>query len=261
MSNPTWDPDRYLRFADARTRPGVELITRIPDHRPERIVDLGSGTGHLTALLQRRWPASAVTGLDASPAMVDRARADHPGIDWVVGDIADWEPEGAVDLIFSNAALHWLDDHERLFTRLRSSVAPGGVIAVQMPDNWREPTHRVPAEILDDGTWPPDLVASLPRDRLASPATYRRLLQPASVDLWRTTYFQELTGPDPVWDWVSGSLLRPVIDRLGDGPDAARFEERCTSRYGAAYPPVDGVTVVAFSRLFVVATVPASPTG
>ena len=252
-----WDPDHYLRFADHRTRPGVELLARIPDLAARSIVDLGAGTGHLTALLAQRWPEATVTGVDGSPAMVERARTEHPGLAWVAADLASWEPDGPLDVIYSNAALHWLDDHASLFPRLRSWLAPGAVLAVQMPDNWAAPTHRVPVEVLDDGTWPEAASQALIRDRLSSPDDYARWLGPADLDLWRTTYYQRLSGDDPVWQWVTGSLLGPVLDAL-EADQQVRFATALQPRYRQAYPPdANGITTLPFSRLFLVAQAPA----
>lgn len=251
-----WDPDHYLRFADHRTRPGLELLARIPDVEAYRIVDLGAGTGHLTALLAERWSSAAVVGIDSSAEMVQRADATHPGLLWEVADIAGWQPDEPLDIIFSNAALHWLDDHEALFARLSSYLKPGGVLAVQMPDNWHAPTHQVPAQILDDGSWLDAVRSSLLRDRLAAPGDYRRWLQPSVVEVWRTTYYHLLLGPDPVWDWVTGSVLGPVLAAL-NGDDRERFAELCRARYRTAYrQDPDGVTILPFSRLFLVATTP-----
>lgn len=250
-----WDPSQYLRFRDHRARPGIELLARIRHDEPAFVVDLGCGPGNLTALLAERWPRAHVVGVDSSAEMIDAARNDHPGIDWLVADIGEWEPDRPVDVLYSNATLHWLDDHARLFPRLRSWLSPSaGVAAIQMPDNWRAPTHRIPAEILDDGSWPAAAHDALPRDRLSAPEHYRRWLQPASVDQWRTTYYHELNGPDAAWNWVTGSVLRPVLAAL-DPVDAGRFAARCRQRYAEAYPHDAGGTVLLpFSRLFMVAT-------
>ncbi|MDH4278021.1 MAG: methyltransferase domain-containing protein [Acidimicrobiia bacterium] len=249
-----WDPGQYLRFADHRARPGVELMARIQHDEPELVVDLGCGPGNLTALLAERWPRARVVGVDSSVEMIEAARRDHPGIEWVVADIASWEPDQPVDVLYSNATLHWLDDHPRLVPLIRSWLRPsGGTAAIQMPDNWWAPTHRVPADILDEGTWPQKAVEALMRDRLSAPENYRRWLQPASVDQWRTTYYQELPGPDAVWNWVTGSLLRPVLTALGD-EDRNRFAADCRQRYAEAYPhDADGTVLLPFSRLFMVA--------
>ncbi len=248
-----WDPDQYLRFADHRRRPGVELLSRIPDIDARSLVDLGCGTGDLTALLQLRWPAAAVVGIDLSVEMIERARADHPHMAWSIADIEAWEPGEPVDLIFSNATLHWLDDHRELFRRLRTCLRRNGVLAVQLPDNWRAPTHRIPADLLDEPGWPDEARAALLRDRLGAPEAYAEWLQPANVDIWRTTYFQQLAGDDPVWTWVTGSVLRPVLASLAPA-DQERFSEECRLRYREAYPgAANGSVTVPFSRLFIVA--------
>lgn len=255
-----WDPEHYLRYADHRTRPGLELLARVPDpdHEVVRVVDLGCGTGHLTARLAERWPAAEVIGIDQSPEMLARAQAEHPDITWIHADIATWEPTNQVDVIFSNAALHWLDDHPALFCRLRSYLSDGGVLAVQMPDNWAAPTHQVPATLLDDGTWDPPARQALLRDRLSSVDDYRRFLQPATLDSWRTTYHQALTGDDPVWNWVTGSVLGPVLAALDD-EERARFRHLAQTHYRQAYPMADdGVTVLPFSRLFLIARAPGT---
>lgn len=255
----SWDPGHYLRFADHRLRPGVELLNRVDVDDPSIIVDLGCGPGNLTALLFERWPDASVTGVDSSSAMIDRARADHPDITWVKADIASWEPDGPVDVLYSNAALHWLGNHDRLFPRLFSWLKQGGSMAVQMPDNWDAPTHRVPADVLDEGRWPEAARTALPRDRVAAPRQYLEWLFPASVEVWRTTYFQQLSGHDPIWEWVTGSVLRPVLAVLDD-PQRARFEAECRERYRRAYPLFQRsaedapATILPFSRLFLVAT-------
>lgn len=229
------------------------MIARIPDISPKAIYDLGCGTGELTNVLAERWKDARVKGVDSSPEMVEKARESFPHLSWEVADINGWMADTPPGLIYSNATLHWLDDHETLFRRLCSYLTPGGVLAVQMPDNWAEPTHRVPAEILDSGDWPEEVGSSLIRDRLATPSEYASWLSPSTLDMWRTTYFQQLTGEDPVWEWVTGSVLRPVLAHLG-GPELAEFEKRCKLMYREAYPEnQDGTTTIAFSRLFLVA--------
>lgn len=252
----TWDPATYARFADHRLRPGLELLGRIAVDEPGRVLDLGSGTGNLTRLLEQRWPGATVFGIDSSPEMLDTARGLDSSIRWVEADLARWQPEQPVDVVFSNATLHWLDDHQRLFGRLASWVAPGGALAVQMPDNWGEPTHCVPAEILDEPGWPEPARGALMRDRLSAPGAYRSWLidRFEAIDMWGTTYYQVLRGPDPVLTWVKGSVLRPVLAALSDRA-AATFEERCRTAYAEAYPiQPDGSTILPFRRFFLVAS-------
>lgn len=251
-----WDPGTYLRFADHRLRPGLELMARIPDIDPRSVLDLGCGTGRLTAMLAERWPGANVVGVDSSRDMLERAATESGPIRWIESDIVDHHPPEPVDVIYSNAALHWVDDHATLFRTLRSWLRPGGVLAVQMPDNWSEPTHTIPAAILDDPIWPETARRALLRDRVARPDDYRTWLQPADVDLWETTYHHRLTGDDPILTWVSGSVLAPVVDAL-DPEARRRFEDACRSGYRTAYPVAwDGATMLRFRRLFMVARVP-----
>jgi trans-aconitate 2-methyltransferase len=251
----SWDPGRYLRFGDLRLRPGLELLSRVDAERPRLVVDLGCGPGNLTALLAQRWPTAQVTGVDSSAAMLEAARREYPAISWVDADLGAWTPPSPLDVLFSNAALHWLIDHDGLFPRLVRLLAPGGVLAVQMPANWTEPTHTIPAAILDSGDWPPEAVAALARHRVSPPATYHRLLTPYCdrMDIWSTTYQQRVVGDDPVLRWVEGSVLAPVLDAL-DEEQRALFRRTCADAYRRAYPPeADGTTVLPFTRLFIVA--------
>ena len=153
-ATPAWDPDQYRRFEAERDRAALDLLLRLPgDLEPEEIWDLGCGAGQHAALLKRRHPRARVHGLDSSDAMLAQARALDAEIDWRLGDIAGWGPERAADLIFANASLHWLPDHERLLPRLAESLAPGGVLAVQMPMAWESRQHGIMRAVAGEGPW------------------------------------------------------------------------------------------------------------
>ncbi|HYF46010.1 MAG TPA: methyltransferase domain-containing protein, partial [Acidimicrobiales bacterium] len=146
----TWDPQQYAQFWDQRRRPALDLIARLrPEPAPQRILDLGCGPGTVTTLLADRWPEAEIVGVDTSPAMLDDARALLPHVTWVEGDLATYEPDEAPDLLFTNAALHWVPDHETLVPRLMRMVAPGGTLAIQVPDKWDQPSHTLAFEIAD----------------------------------------------------------------------------------------------------------------
>lgn len=251
---PGWEPAQYLRFADERTRPGMELLARIAVTEPATIFDLGCGTGHLTAALAMRWPQATVSGIDSSAEMLARARATHPDITFEQADIADWNPSRQPDLIYSNATLHWLDHHEELFPRLLRRLPEGGVLAVQMPDNAREPSHLVVQHVVADGPWAERASPLVRKAPVARPADYRRWLKgEADLDQWETIYHHELRGEDPVLEWVMGTLLRPILRVLTE-PERDVFLDRVAEGYRQNYPPqADGTTILPFRRQFLIA--------
>jgi trans-aconitate 2-methyltransferase len=250
----SWDPAQYARFADARLRPAVELLARVPAGPRAVVHDLGCGGGQVTRLLVERYQGAAITGVDSSPAMLAKARAEIPGATFVAGDIAAWSPPQPADLIVANAALHWIEDHQALMLRLLAGLAPGGVLAVQMPRNHGAPSHTAIGEAAKAGPWAAKLAAVRGIAAVATAAAYARLLLPraAEVDAWETEYVQVLTGPDPVMEWTKGTALRPYLDALGD--DAPAFLADYAARLRAAYPPLpDGRTLFPFRRVFIVA--------
>lgn len=252
-----WDPALYSAFAQPRLRPALDLIGRIEADAPTNVVDLGCGTGNVTRLLKQRWPGAGVTGIDSSPEMLETARTGGGGIEYALADMGAWRPDAPVDVLFSNAALHWLGDHAVLFPRLLSLVAPGGTLAVQMPHNHYAASHALMAEAAAAGPWR-DLLAPLAgRFPVAGPAFYYDLLTPlaASLDIWETEYLHVLDGDNPVVAWTMGTALRPLLAALEDRQDwRDGFLADYSTRIGRAYPPqADGKTLLPFRRLFVVA--------
>ena len=246
-----WDSRQYLKYEDHRLRPAIDLIARI-EASPAEVWDLGCGTGTITAMLAERWPMATVHGLDSSPQMLERAPS-VVGIDWVAGDIATWTAASPVDLLFSNAALQWLDDHAVLFPRIVASVASGGVIAVQMPRNHGAPSHTLLAETARSPRWSARVAHLIRPAPVAEPTFYYDLLRPLldSIDLWETEYQQVLTGTDPVAEWTKGTAALPFLEALGG--DAEAFMADYAARLRDAYPPrPDGTTLFGFKRLFVV---------
>lgn len=251
----SWDPAQYLAFADQRLRPAIDLLQRVPLERPARIVDLGCGAGNVTQVLRRRWPDAHLTGVDSSPAMLERARTADATVEWQLADLARWTPPQPIDLLYSNAALHWLDDHGRLFPALVAMLAPGGVLAVQMPRNFAEPSHTALYATVREGPWRARLEPLIRDQPTRPPAYYRDVLHPhvATLDIWETSYLQTLQGANPVAEFVKGSALGPFLAALA-GDERAAFEATYRTKVQAAYPPrPDGATLFPFRRLFIVA--------
>jgi trans-aconitate 2-methyltransferase len=253
-----WDPTQYLKFADHRLRPAIDLLNRIPSENPKEVFDLGAGTGNVTRFMKERWPRAHVTGVDGSAEMLARA-AEIPGISWEHVDLAEWKAPRPADVIYSNAALHWLGDHDKLFPTLLRSLAPGGVLAVQMPRNFLAPSHTLIADAALQGPWRTTLEPRLRPVPVKDPAFYYDVLADvaADVDLWETEYLHVLEGTDPVKEWVKGSWLRPLLDALQE-PERSEFEAAYARLAAEAYPRrPDGRTLLPFRRMFIVATAPA----
>ena len=252
-----WDAQQYLAYGDLRRRPGLDLLAHVPVEDPARVVDLGCGPGTLTLALADRWPRAEVAGVDTSEQMLADAVARDPDrrVSWMPGDLATWTAAHRVDVIFSNAALHWVDEHPRVLTHWLGQLTPGGVVAFQVPANFDEPSHTVVAEVAEDDTWRGRVRHRL-RDRpVLAPTRYHRLLAPLvdHLDVWETTYWQALTGQDPVLEWLRGSVLHPVLPEL-TAREQEDFLARVAEGLRAAYPPDEtGTTLFPFRRLFVVA--------
>ncbi len=255
---PTWDPRQYLKFADHRLRPALDLLAQIPLGSPRTVYDLGCGPGNITRLLAERWPAAQVNGVDSSAEMLVKARQEAPGVKFVQADIAQWAPPAPAHLLFSSATMHWLDDHRRLLPRLMAQLAPGGVFAVQMPRNRDAPCHLLIDAAASDGPWRPRLSQVRPIFRsVESAEAYYQILAPLArrVDIWETEYLHVLEGDNPVFEWTKGTALRPYLDAL-DESDRGAFLAAYAARIAAAYPKQsDGRTLLPFRRLFIGALV------
>lgn len=251
----SWDPAQYGMFLDHRTRPAADLLAHIGLAAPAHIADLGCGPGNSTALLAQRWPDAAITGIDSSQAMLATARQTLRNVDWQIADIVDWQPETAFELVYSNALLHWLDNHAVLLPRLLSAVTKGGALAVQMPRNFDAPSHRIIAAVAQSAPWAEKLSGRLRQAPVADPHYYHQLLAPHChmMDIWETSYLHVLEGEDAVLNWIKGTALVPLLAAL-DEDEQNDFICELAARLAAAYPRrADGKTLFPFKRLFLIA--------
>ncbi len=253
---PTWNAELYLQYANERTQPSIDLTARIQLEQPGRIIDLGCGPGNSTTVVRDRWPAASVVGLDNSPAMIAKARADFPNHEWVLGEIPSWRPDQPFGLIFSNAALHWVPDHAAVIPHLFAQVAPCGAFAVQMPAHLESPVHRAILEIADEPEWCAQTAAAKGSVRVESPEFYYDVLcrDAARIDLWVTVYQHVMSGPEGIVEWIRGTGLRPFLEALADDDQRTRFAAKLLERVSADYPRrADGKIIFPFRRLFFVA--------
>lgn len=254
----TWSPAQYTKFEAERNRPIHDLLAQIPNTAVARAADVGCGPGNSTELLGRRYPDADLTGIDSSPEMVDAARKRLPRAHFAVADIGDWTGPERFDVILANAALQWVPDHARLLPALLDRLAPGGSLAVQVPDNLDEPAHRLMREVAAAGPWAEKLAnAARARDSRHGADWYFRCLRDAGAqaDVWRTTYHHPLAGgAAAIVEWFKGTGLRPFLGPL-DEAERADYLARYQAALADAYPTMaDGTVLLPFPRLFFVAT-------
>lgn len=251
---PVWNPRRYAEFAAERARPFLDLLGRVAAKAPRSVVDLGCGSGELTASLARRWPDADLLGLDSSPEMIERAQSHAgPRLRFAVGDLASWAPSRPVDVVVSNAALQWVPQHRALLPRLVDAVAPDGWLAFQVPGNFDSPSHLLLHALAGQEPYH-RYATSLTRAAAADPADYLAdlIALGCEVDAWESTYAHVLRGPEAVWRWMAGTGARPVVQAL---PVSLRtdFERAYRAELAGAYPEQSWGTVLPFRRVFVVA--------
>src|SRR6516165_460360 len=251
-----WSARQDLKFEDERTRPPRDLLAQVPLRQARRVFDLGCGPGNSTELLVGRYPEAEVIGLDSSPDMLRKARERLPQCTFREADIALWSAPPRTDLLFANASFQWIPDHPRVLRRLLEALPSGAVLAVQMPDNTREPSHVLQREVAASGPWAdkPGIKAA-PRGDLPSPEEYYDLLGPvcSRIDIWHSVYNHVMAAPQAIVEWFKGSALQPYLAVL-NAPAREQFLAAYSEKIAAAYRPrFDGKVLLRFPRLFILA--------
>jgi trans-aconitate 2-methyltransferase len=253
----SWDPAQYERFSDERSAPFFDLLALVEPCMGGQVVDLGCGTGELTELLHERSGASSTLGIDSSEAMLKRSKSRAGGgLHFELGDIADWVPAEPVDVVFSNAALHWVDDHAELFARLTAALRPGGQLVVQVPANHDHASHLVAERVAVEEPFRGALGGYVRRSPVLSPERYAVLLHRLGYELQHVrmqVYLHLLADPGAVVDWVKGTLLTDYKRRLPDGlyeDFVARYRELLLAELGEDRPfPFTFKRVLLWGRL------------
>jgi trans-aconitate 2-methyltransferase len=251
-----WSAEQYLKFEDERTRPSRDLLAQIPIADARKVVDIGCGPGNSTELLVKRWPQAEVIGVDTSADMLRQARERLPRQTFIEANIAHWAPPQNADVLFANAIFQWVPGHLKQLQRLLGTLPPGGVLAVQMPDNLDEPAHVLMREVAQMEPWREMLAETARgRDALPTPGGYYDALRPlcTRLEIWHTIYNHVLDDAAAIVEWVKGTGLRPFVDLL-DPPDRRHYLAEYTARIAAGYPPqADGKVLLRFPRIFIVA--------
>jgi trans-aconitate 2-methyltransferase len=249
-----WNPDLYLRFKSERTQPTIDLVSRIDLVSPKSIADLGCGPGNSTAVLRQRWPQSHILGLDSSEAMIEKARRDYPEIEWKLGDAAALD--GEYDLVFSNAALQWIPDHERLLSHLMSCVRSGGALASQIPMFKDMPLNLAIEAVASRSRWCEATRSCAALFTYRDPAFYYRLLSGLAgrIDMWTTSYYHVLDSRSALVDFCRSTGLKPYFERLSSDSARADFEGELSDELESRYElQSDGKVLFPFDRQFFVA--------
>jgi trans-aconitate 2-methyltransferase len=254
----SWSPAQYTQFESERNRPCQDLLARIPNATVAKAADLGCGPGNSTQLLQTQFPGANLGGFDSSPEMIAAARQRMPGSHFEVADIEKWSTHYRFDVILANASLQWVPDHATLLPRLVEHLAPGGSLAVQIPDNLDEPVHQLMRALAADAAWAEKLAGASERSAHRHSAQwYHQTLGElgTKVDVWRTTYYHALEGgAEAIVEWFKGTALRPYLGPLDEG-ERETFLSRYTESIAQAYPALpDSSVLLPFPRLFFVAT-------
>jgi trans-aconitate 2-methyltransferase len=251
-----WSAAQYLKFEDERTRPSRDLLAQVPLDAPRRVVDLGCGPGNSTELLIERFPRAEVIGVDSSPDMLRQARERLPRCRFAEADLSTWTPEPGTDLLFGNAVFHWVPDHPNVLKRLLQALGPGGVLAVQMPDNANQPSIAVMEKLVASGPWAVAMAQTKRRRKeLLRPEEYYDLFRPlcSHIDIWHIHYNHLMENHAGVVEWFKGSGLRPLLAAL-DATMREAFLSRYTEEISRAYAlRGDGKVMLKFPRLFILA--------
>ncbi len=256
---PTWNPARYLQFAEERSRPCHDLADRVKITSPRTIIDLGCGPGSSTAVLAARWPDAAITGLDSSPEMIAAAGERFPGRHWIANDIEGWAATERTrfDLVFSNAALQWVREHNVVIPRLFDRVRSEGALAVQIPSAWESPARREMRALAASPGWALRMARARVADWHSENAVYYYdLLAPlaARLDVWETEYLHVMDSVSAIVDWYRGSGMRPFLEALGTEEEREAFAAEYAGRIAPHYPPrPNGKLLFPFRRIFIVA--------
>lgn len=256
-----WNANLYLKFADARMRPAIDLMAQLDPANGERpshaIYDLGCGAGNISRLLAERFPNCPIVGIDSSEDMLAKARGQtvDKRVSFRKGDLAHFKPDTPPAILYSNAAYHWLPGHIDMFPELLKLLPSGGQLAIQIPRNHEAPSHALMRTAAEAGPWRDKLKDVRGIRAVGEPAAYYDRLKPLSSELsvWETIYQQPLTGKDPVAQYTSSTGLRPYLDAL-DEAEGKAFYESYARMVAEAYPTrADGITLFPFRRLFIVA--------
>ncbi len=212
-----WDSRQYLRFEKERTQPARDLAARLTVRNPKKIVDIGCGPGNSTQVLAEKYPDARVIGADSSLAMIETARKDHPELEFTLCDAnRDLSSLGEdFDIVFSNACIQWIPDHEKLIPNMLALLKKGGELAVQTPYNFTEPVHIITDQIAASNKWKECICFGREFYNLTPGGYFDLLLGIATeFDIWEVAYYHRMRTHRDILDWYRSTGLRPYLNVL-----------------------------------------------
>ncbi|MCL5738685.1 MAG: methyltransferase domain-containing protein [Bacteroidetes bacterium] len=251
-----WNPHQYLKFTNERTQPSIDLAARIKLENPRSIIDIGCGPGNSTHVLRERWPNAKLVGLDSSANMIRKAKEDYPDMEWIIGDASNFTSDRTFDVVFSNAALQWMQNHDSLIPQLFSIAAPGGTLAVQVPANNESSLHKAVLSVSSKEKWSKFTSGCESLMNYQTAEYYYNLLAPIStkLDLWETIYYHVLASHTGLIEWYRETGMRIFLERLPDDASRKEFENEVLAECRRSYKiQKDGKVLYPFKRIFFVA--------
>jgi trans-aconitate 2-methyltransferase len=249
-----WNPNHYLKFKNERTQPSIDLVNRINiDFLPEHIIDIGCGPGNSSKVLLQRWPEARLTGVDNSPAMIEKAKKDYPEQEWILADAFSYEPDIKFDVVFSSATIQWIPNHEKLFEKFNNMLSFRGVIAIQAPKFQEMELGQIIHSISQKDRWKNELEGCSDLFTYHDSHYYYDLLSDKmkSIDIWETYYIHVMPSSLSIIDWIKSTGLKPYLDRINNNDNKKDFEEEVLNEIKKCYPTQkDGRILFPFKRLF-----------
>jgi len=260
-----WNPKLYLKFKNERTQPSIDLVNRIHLEKiPSNIIDIGCGPGNSTQILVKKWPKSSITGLDNSASMIEKAKKDYPGQDWILSDAATFKSEKKYDVVFSNATIQWIPEHKKLLKVFIDLVSEKGVLAVQIPLFRDLAIWKAIESVSKKTRWAEATKGCAEIFTYHDIDFYYNVLSANinAIEMWKTTYIHIMISHSAILDWSRSTALRPYLDRMKQESEKNEFEKDLLSEIKREYPmQTNGKVLFPFKRLFFIAYKQHPPAG
>ena len=248
-----WDSAQYLKFKKERTQPSIDLANRIPLSEPKRIIDIGCGPGNSTKVLLDKYPNADILGVDYSENMLKKAAANYPMLKFSAFDASSeiWNLDKDYDIVFSNACIQWIPNHNELLRKMMSLLNDGGILAVQIPIQYNEPIYKIIQQVVSSQNQENRFSYSNPLNIL-NDSEYYDILSEISKDfeIWTTTYYHRMKNHRDIVEWYKSTALKPYLDRLDEDGQKAFLADVYSEVLTQYKTQANGEVILRFPRLF-----------